>query len=173
MNNEKYLPRKRESWPFAERDLFPSLQRQMNEMFNSFFSDYAPTPSMEPLSRFTPRVDIEEDENEYIVTAEVPGIEEKDIKVTFTNGGLMLRGEKHNEREEKGNQGRRYVERSFGSFERFIPLDAEIDEAKAEATFDRGIVCIHLPKSEKARKQARQIPLRSNKVEGKQQQKAA
>ena len=89
------------------------------------------------------------------VTAELPGVDEKDLDVTLANGMLTVRGEKRTERDEEDkDKNWHVVERSYGSFSRAIPLPFDPDPAKVEAEFDKGVLHIHLPKpAEVAQKQ--------------------
>jgi HSP20 family protein len=93
----------------------------------------------------TPRVDIVENDKEVVVTAEVPGMDEKDFDISLTADTLTLHGEKKAEREEKkGNWYR--VERSYGSFHRTVPLPCQVDSDKVEARYSKGVLTITLPK---------------------------
>ena len=135
-------------------DLMDGFQREMNRLFDDFFRSPA------PFGGATPRVDVEETDDEYRVSAELPGIDENDVNVTLTNGVLTIRGEKKAEREEKD---RSYYlsERSFGSFRRAIPLPSEIDEDKVEAQFKNGVLTIRLPKSAAAAANTRRIEVKA------------
>ena len=98
----------------AENDLFITMQRRMNRLFDDFMS---PLPGLLPYEEmgasFTPRVDMEEDEKEIRVTAELPGMDAKDIYISIQRDVLTLRGEKSSEHEEKKGQYHR-IERSYG-----------------------------------------------------------
>ena len=117
----------------TEDDLFITMQRRMNRLFDDFMS---PLPGLlhyeEMGASFTPRVDMEEDEKEIRVTAELPGMDAKDIYISIQRDVLTLRGEKSSEHEEKKGQYHR-IERSYGSFERQIPLGVEVDAEKVGA----------------------------------------
>jgi HSP20 family protein len=108
-----------------------------------------------------PRVDVSESENEYEVTAELPGIDEKDVELTLADNVLTIRGEKKVEREEKDKDKNYYMsERSFGSFRRAVPLPAEVDEDRVEANFKNGVLTVHLPKSPQAQARTRRIEVK-------------
>jgi HSP20 family protein len=107
---------------------------------------------------FSPRIDVAEREGEIKVTAELPGMEEKDIDITVDARGLTLRGEKKEEREETEESYYR-LERSFGSFQRYIPFSTEIDRDNIEATFKKGLLRIRLPKATKELEQGKKIPI--------------
>ena len=109
--------------------------------------------------RFAPEIDISETDKEICVSAELPGIEQKDLEVTMTHGSLSIRGEKRKEEtEEKKNYYR--AERSYGSFERAIPLPSAVDSGKAKAEFKRGVLTIRLPKSPEAQAQPKRIDVK-------------
>ena len=142
---------------------FASFQREMNRLFDNFFGGFSLSP-WTPLERgaaptFTPRVDVSETDKEIRVSAELPGMEEKDIDVSLTQDTLTIKGEKKEETEDKGKDYYR-VERSFGSFMRSIPLPVEVDTDKVEATFKKGVLDITLPKTAKAIQQTKKIPLK-------------
>jgi len=98
-----------------------------------------------------PTVDVSEDKNEVTVHAEVPGMSEKDIALTWHNGVLRIRGEKRNEREEKKKE-HYYRECGYGSFSRDIPLGDGVDWNGAKAKYKNGVLTVKLPKTASARK---------------------
>ena len=147
---------------------FESFQREMNRLFDDFFRGAGVGTSP---ARFggaegsfggaaTPRVDVSESDDAYEVTAELPGLEEKDVEVLLDRNLLTLKGEKRAEREEKGKD-YHLTERTFGTFRRSIPLPAEVDQGKVEAHFRNGVLTVKLPKAEQARSQAKRIEVRS------------
>jgi len=97
-----------------------------------------------------PVVDMEEDENEFRVNAELPGLEKEDFKVELVGNQLVIRGEKKAGHEEK-KRNFYYSECSYGSFSRSIPLPDQVDPNKIEATYKNGILSVHLPKTEQAK----------------------
>lgn len=107
---------------------------------------------------FSPTVDVAEKEGEIEVMAELPGMEEKDIEVSIDEHGLTLRGEKKQERKEEGENYYR-MERSFGSFQRYIPLTSKVDRDRAKARFKNGVLKIHLPKSEPSQAKGKKIQI--------------
>mgnify|MGYP000638226252 CR=1 FL=1 len=136
---------------------FSLLQRRMNSLFEDFMSGFG----FEPVGTrgFTPRVNVSEDEKNLYVEAELPGMSDKDIEVTLTKDALTLRGEKKQEHEHK--EGSLYhAERSYGYFQRVIPLSCEIDEDKVDAVFKNGVLNITLGKSAAAQKSFKKIPIR-------------
>jgi len=108
----------------------------------------------------SPRLDETEDDKAYHVAVELPGLTEKDVEVTLSDGQLCIRGEKKREKEEKGQDYYR-KERVFGAFRRQLPIPGEIDESKIKATFKNGVLAIDLPKSAEAKKKVKQIEVRA------------
>ena len=109
---------------------------------------------------FVPKVDVKEEEKDIIVSAELPGMDQKDIDVTVTNDSIRISGEKKQE-EEKEEKGYYRRETSYGTFERVIDLPSEVDENKAEAEFSKGVLTIRLPKSEEAQAKRKKIKIKS------------
>lgn len=139
-------------------DPFLSLHRRMNSLFDDFF-DGAPAPWGEA-EGFFPSVDVAEKEGEFVVRAELPGVEEKDLEVTVEEKALTIRGEKKEEHEEERENLFR-MERSFGSFHRQIRLSAPLDREKVKASFKKGVLKIHLPKAREALASSRRIKIES------------
>lgn len=144
-------------------DPFLSLHRDVNKLFDEVFRGFG-TPSlfgqMTPRSGTWPSVEFSENDKEIRVSAEVPGLEEKDVEVLLEDGVLTLRGEKKSEAED---QDRQFSERYYGRFERRIGLGREVDEDKVVATFKNGLLTVTLPKTEKAQANAKRIAISSDK----------
>ncbi len=145
-----------------DRDPFLSLHREVNRLFDDVFRGFGPgLPAFGSASAFGagwPNVEIADTDKEIKVTAEVPGLEEKDIEVLLNDGVLTLRGEKRSENEDKDRQ---FSERYYGRFERRIPLGVEVDEDKVAASFRNGVLTVTLPKTEKAQTQVKRIAIKS------------
>jgi HSP20 family protein len=142
---------------------FYSLQRGMNSLFDNFFRGFDVAPrgfTARDIGTFTPSIDVKENDKEFIIKAELPGVEEKDVEVTVTNDSVAIKGEKKEEREDK-DKNYYYMERSYGSFSRVIPLDAEIESAKAEASFKNGILDIKIPKNQKAKVKGTRVAIKT------------
>ncbi len=146
--------------PWKSRRSSPSLTRPSSlfdeSLFPSRFFDEFFDWGFGREGEFRPKVDVVDKDSEYLVTAELPGLEEKDIDVSLDEHGLTLRGEKREESKEEGEDYTR-MERSFGSFHRFIPLASRVDRDKVKARFRNGVLRIHLPKAEEARRKSRKI----------------
>jgi len=142
---------------------FYVFQQEMNQLFDNFLRgfDAAPLNALEErLTGFSPIVDVKEDGKEVSIKAELPGIDEKDIDVILSENALIIKGEKKEEKEDKGKDYYQ-MERSYGSFHREIPLPAGIDNKKVDATFKNGILSITLPKTEDAKIAGRKIPIKT------------
>ena len=147
-----------------ERDPFMSLRRNMNRMFDDAFRDFdSRLPAFGRLSPFGgawPNVEVSDGEKEMRVTAEVPGLEEKDIEVLLEDGMLTLKGEKRSESENEDDEDRKFSERFYGRFERRIPLPHEVEKDKVTANFKNGVLTVALPKTERAQAKARRIAIK-------------
>ncbi|MEE9139287.1 MAG: Hsp20/alpha crystallin family protein, partial [Alphaproteobacteria bacterium] len=127
---------------------------------------------LEPFARFeralapvgapTPRVDITENEKEITVSAELPGLDEKDIGVVLSDDMLTIKGEKREEEEEK-RKGYYVMERRYGSFQRSFRLPETVDRDRIDAAFERGILTIHMPKTAKAKTAEKKIKIKAKK----------
>ncbi len=113
-------------------------------------------PEARPWADWLPSLDVSETENVITVRAEVPGVDPKGLDISVSGDLLVLSGEKRHETEEK-REGYYHSERRFGSFRRTIPLPASVDQDKITAEYERGVLKIELPKSEKA--VAKRIPV--------------
>ncbi|AMK22891.1 MULTISPECIES: Hsp20/alpha crystallin family protein [Sphingomonadaceae] len=134
-----------------------SLHRGMNRLFDDAFRGFG-VPAFAGFDRAAgwPHVELGETDKEIRVTAELPGLDEKDVEITVEDGVLTLRGEKRSEVEDRD---RGYSERSYGRFERRIGLPQSVDRDKANATFKNGVLTVTLPKTEAANENVRRIPV--------------
>jgi len=139
-------------WKNKHDDAAPVLWS--DDWFDRFWEDpfrNALSPFLGSRSQRLPSVDVSEDKNEVTIRAEVPGMTEKDIDLTWHNGMLRIHGEKKSEKEEK-KHGRYYSECSYGSFSRDIPLGDTVDWRGAKANYKNGVLSVKLPKTESSRK---------------------
>lgn len=146
--------------PFR-RDPFGSFRQEMDRLFDDFLT-LAPVEARSfgaMPAGLRPSIDVRETDQAYTVTAELAGLERKDVDVTLRDNALVLSGEKRQEHAE-ADDGRTYTERAYGRFERVIPLDAEVDSDQVQATFKNGVLTVTLPKSPKAQDKARKIEIR-------------
>lgn len=153
---KRRVPVKRESGHPFER-----LRDEMDSLFDEFYRGF----SMEPFyggeaKPFYPDIDVAETDKEIKISAELPGMDEKDIEVNLNRDSLTIRGEKKEEKEDKGKD-YYHMERSYGSFNRTIPLPVEIESEKAEARFKKGILTVTVPKSEKSIESKKKIEIKT------------
>jgi len=150
-----------------------TLRREVDRLFEDFGRDLWRSPlrrsifDVEPFWRreFTwgaaPAVDIVEKDNAYEVTAELPGLDEKNIEVKLTDGSLSIRGEKKEEKEEKKKD--YYLsERRYGSFERRFQVPAGVDRSKIDANFKKGLLTVTLPKTPEAQAAEKKIAIKTD-----------
>src|SRR6266852_5065112 len=102
------------------------------------------------VAQWSPLVDITEDENEYLIKAELPDMKKEDVRLTVENDVLAISGERTFEKEEKGKKYHR-VERAYGRFARSVTLPEDADGNKVAAEVNDGVLKVHLPKSERAK----------------------
>jgi HSP20 family protein len=107
-----------------------------------------------------PAVDVSEKDKEYDITAELPGLSEKDIEVKTSNGVLTIKGEKKEEKEER-EKNYYLSERRYGSFVRSFRLPEGVDANKIEATFAKGVLTVILPKTAEAQKSEKKITVKA------------
>jgi HSP20 family protein len=165
MNMRDLIPWGRNAQPTPspyreEGDPFLTLHREMNRLFDDVFRgfDIAPFGSFGGMGRMAgwPSVEVSETDKDIRVSAELPGLEEKDVEVLMSDGVLTIRGEKRSEVEDKS---RAFSERTYGRFERRIPLGWEVEEDKVNASFRNGVLTVTMPKSAKAAAKARRIAI--------------
>ncbi len=170
------LPVKREEaldlWTESPFRAMEQMMERWNRWFDSLFgSAFSPMPFrgfFEPVMRewetgpvsFVPAINLIETGNEYRLTAELPGIDPKDVEITLNKDTLTIKGEKKHELEDKGSNYYR-MERSYGTFRRTIALPEEVDPDKVEATFKHGVLTITLPKRPELQSGARKITVKT------------
>jgi len=161
------LPSTTQAWaPFL------TLRQEMDRLFDDFgrgfwrlptrrsIFDAEPFLGSEVTWETAPAVDIAESEKAYELTAELPGMDEKNIEVKVANGNLIIKGEKKEEKEEKKKD--YYMrERNFGSFERRFEVPEGVDVDKIEASFKKGVLTLILPKTLEAQKPAKKIEVKA------------
>ncbi len=150
---------------------FASLHREIDRLFDDFgmsfrwpFSRslFAAEPLFQQQVTWPkmPAVDVVESEKAYEITADLPGMDEKNIEVKVTDGVLTMKGERQEEKEEKKKD--YYLqERSFGSFQRSFELPDSVDAEKIEASFKKGVLTVKLPKKAEAQKPAKKIEVKA------------
>ena len=146
-----------------ELDPFVALRREMDRMFDEFFNTFG-ARSLRPLAGggqgLTPTIDVRETDKDVVVTAELPGLDQKDFDVTLSGDILSIRGEKKVEQEHKDGD-RNYLERQFGAFSRSLWLPFEVKDEEVDARYDKGVLTIRVPKPADAQKTARRIEIKA------------
>jgi HSP20 family protein len=164
----KKTPATRENAP----DVWRSFRNEVERLFDRFDRGME-LPSvrrmfeLEPFGKYekafdlnVPAADFIEDDKAYKITAELPGLDEKNIEVSLSGRQLTLKGEKRQEKEEK-NRNYYLSERSYGSFQRSFSLPEGVDPDKIAATFDKGVLTVTLPKTAEAQKQQKKIEIKA------------
>src|SRR5262245_29296799 len=138
----------------------PGLRAFWPVDFDRFFDDVfgGANANGQGEGAFTPRIDVRETDDAYEVCADLPGLEEKDIKVSVEEGVLTIQGKLETEHEEE-RKGLRYAERRKGSFQRTIELPGELLEDKVSASYKQGVLTVKLPKRPTPKPQSRAIPI--------------
>ena len=131
-----------------------TLHREMNRLFDDVFRSFE-TPSLWGSRAAWPQLEVQDADSEYRVTAELPGLEEKDVEVLFEDGVLILRGEKRAEIEDRS---RAFSKRVYGRFERRLAL-GDIDEDRIQARFRNGVLTVTAPRSEQSQSRVKRIPI--------------
>jgi len=135
---------------------FLTLHREMNRLFDDVFSGLGGGSALAGRGLGWPSVEMVETDGGLRVSAELPGLDEKDVELLIDDDVLTLRGEK---RAELTDKERGYSERSYGRFERVIALPFAVEEDKVEAAFKNGVLSVTLPRSEKAPQHGRRITI--------------
>ena len=157
------VPFKKRSVPVKRENGHPfeRLRDEMDALFDDFYRGFNVTPFEGHHTRsFSPSIDVSETDKEIKVAAELPGMDDKDIEVNLNKDSLTIKGEKKEEKEDKGKD-YYHVERSYGSFTRTIPLPVEIESDKAEAHFKKGVLTVTVPKSAKAIETKKKITIKA------------
>jgi HSP20 family protein len=143
------------------RDPFSVFRREMDQLFDEFLAPAGARSSQLGARAKWPSIDVHEADDAYTVTAEVPGMDARDVELNLRDNALTLSGEKQQERK-SDEGGRSWTERSYGRFERTIPFETEIDADRIEASCRNGVLTVTLPKNAKAREKSRKIEIKPN-----------
>jgi HSP20 family protein len=144
----------------GEDNPFLTLHREMNRLFDDVFRGFDPSPFgsdrfFDRIAGNWPRVEVSETDKEIEITAELPGLDDRDVRVELANGVLAIAGEKKTEIEVKEQL---FSERHHGRIERRIPID-DVDEDKVSAAFKNGVLTITLPKITPAQSKVKHITI--------------
>jgi len=157
MNLKSLIPVGRDRSLAGSMSPFMSLQREIDRLFDDFTRGF-PTLSGNGANALVPSMDVTETDKEIEITAELPGLEEKDVQVNVADNLLTIRGEKRAEREQK-DKNYRLVERSYGSFERTLELPDGVNADAIKANISKGVLKVSIPKPAPA--QAKKIDVKS------------
>lgn len=145
-------------------DRLLDLRGQLSRMFEDFYNtSFGISPFLEDFGStgdFSPRINVEESEEEITVAAELPGLKPEDVEISIENKMLTISGEKREEKEDTGKRHYR-VERSFGSFTRRVSLPTEVEEDQVEASLQDGLLKIALPKNKTVQENVKRIPVKT------------
>lgn len=139
--------------PFKELE---EVSNRLNRLFGRATARTEPSQEMLAMADWSPSVDISETDTAYLIKGEIPGVNKADVKVSIEDGMITMRGERKQEKEEKGKKFHR-IERSYGSFLRSFRMPDDVDETAIKAEFKDGMISITLPKSAKAKAKAIEV----------------
>ena len=117
------------------------------DLFDRFFDDWDFSSLFSEKNEWTPAFDIAENDKDYVVTAELPGIDIKDMEISISDGILSVKGEKKQEKDEE-SEGYHRIERRYGSFQRSFRIPGKVESDKVDASYKDGILKVLLPKAE-------------------------
>jgi len=163
MNVRKLIPWNRSRDVTVQRgeeaNPFVTLYCEINRLFDDVFRgfDVAPFDFARGFDRTLawPNIEVSETDKDVKITADLPGLEEKDVEVELSNGVLAIKGEKKTETEDKN---RLFSERYYGRFERRIPVE-DIEDDKVNASFRNGVLTVTLPKSAQSQRQVKRVAI--------------
>jgi len=165
MAKSEMTPSVRNDKPLARStDMFTSMRDEMDRMFERFEQGWPRWPAL--LGRtggsdlIVPELDVHDNGKQLMIEVDLPGVNEKDVSVTMSNGMLVIKGEKKSEFEEK-KENYYLSERSYGSFERSLRLPETVDEDKVEARFEKGVLKLSIAKKPEAVKTAKKIDIKA------------
>jgi HSP20 family protein len=139
--------------PFRELE---EVSTRLNRLFNQPLGRRLIDDEGSLMAEWAPAVDVQETDGEYLIKADLPDVKKEDVHVELQDGMLCLRGERRQEKEEKGKKFHR-VERAYGQFERRLALPSEVDPQKVAAEFKNGVLNVHPPKSASAKPKAIEV----------------
>lgn len=155
----KELERTNERRPFGMLAPFDQLQREMDRLFADFATGFHwPATDLARTFALAPAIEMHEADGKMVVSAELPGVDKKDIDIAVEDNQLILSGEKRNETERKDGD-RLHTERSYGSFRRVIALPYTIDPKKVMAEFDKGVLTVTLDRPRDVADKTRHITI--------------
>lgn len=160
-SEQRTLPSRHLMPGFWGHQPFGALRRQMEQLFDEF----TPGPGREEeggwlaAGPFLPRMDMLEDDDSIEIRMDLPGVDEKDIELNYSDGVLTVRGKTEKETREEGDKEIQKLERVFGAFQRSVLLPADVDVDKSKAELKKGVLTVRLPKTPQAKEKVKQIPV--------------
>jgi HSP20 family protein len=155
------------SRPNEDTDPFMAFRREMNRVFDDTFKGFGmpsllgPAFGRMPMETLMPQIDVSESDHEIQVTAELPGIDEKDVEVILADDMLTIRGEKKAEHEQK-DRDYHLMERSHGTFSRSLPLPFAADPSQVKAAFKNGVLTVTIQKPKEVLEKQHRIEVRTD-----------
>lgn len=142
------------------------MHEDMDRLLGQFFTETPSGGTRGGMQQWMPSVDISQNNKEWCIEADLPGVNKDDIEVEVRDHHLVLKAELRSEQQDEGGEGREYHqrERQFGFFERVLPLPENVDEEHIACDFKNGVLTLHVPKLEQALPAARRIPITSGET---------
>ncbi len=157
-----YIPwRKSEAGATGAQHPLSRLQGELNNLIESFMRNPLAAGGASATGGYVPPADIVETPETVELSAELPGLEPNEVEVSIAEDSVTISGEKHSETEATEETGFYRVERSYGRFERTIPLPVEVRVDEATATFKNGVLKVTLPKEQASKRNVRKVEVRS------------
>lgn len=140
-----------------QRDLLWNVSREVGRLFDDMMT--SPIRGMRHQEPWYPEVDVQEQDNDFVVSVDLPGMKREEVKITMEDNTLMIRGERKQERTEE-NENYHICERRYGTFQRAFTLPHGVEADKIRAAYKEGVLHITLPKAEEAKSREISIDVR-------------
>ncbi len=131
------------------------FHHEMNSFFDRFLKEFIPERGQ---NHFTPRIEVQDAGLNYLISAELPGMNEQDMDISIENNTLIIQGEKKKENKREG-KGFFRSEISYGSFYRAIPLAGDVNPEKISAYYDQGVLKIEVEKNQESTSRGKRITI--------------
>ena len=149
------------SIPASTLPAFADVENRMSRFIDRMWNEPFTTELPETIG-WNPPMDIAETANEIVLTAELAGLDQKDIDISIEDGMLIIKGEKMEEKEKDEPEKKFYLfERTFGAFQRSFTLPPTIDATKISAAFEKGLLKVHMPKMAEVKPTGRKIDIKA------------
>ena len=137
------------------------VENRLNRFIDRVLNEPLGTAFLPDTIGWAPAMEIVETPAEFTLSAELPGIDQKDVDISVDDGVLTIRGEKSEERKEEEDKKVYLYERTYGSFQRSFSLPPVVDSSKIAAEFDKGVLKVHMPKGTEAKPKGRKIDIKT------------